>query len=310
MSASAIEFQDVQKSLGLASSRGLAFSLGPLSLNVPCGSIYALIGPNGAGKSTALNMLMGMGEPSLGSIRILGRDISGEEVEIKRRTAYVSPDMDYRAWGTVGRAIDFVRGFYPDWNVSHCEELQFMFGVHRDSRVDALSFGARMKLALVLALSRDAELLVLDEPTLGLDAIGRRQLFAELLKFMAREGRTILISSHQLTDLERFADHAAIMNQGRLLTWGRMDKLVERYRQFDARVVRETPGYVPGVSVIDRQGDRVRLLIDQEAVPHDVLEALHLEVLAQVPLTLEDLFLALIKSADGRSGWWPQMSAA
>jgi ABC-2 type transport system ATP-binding protein len=310
MSASAIEFQDVQKSFGLAFSPGLAFSLGPLSLNVPCGSIYALIGPNGAGKSTALNMLMGMGEPSLGSIRILGRDIRAEEVEIKRRTAYVSPDMDYRAWGTVGRAIDFVRGFYPDWNAAHCEELQFLFGVHRDSRVDALSFGARMKLALVLALSRDAELLVLDEPTLGLDAIARRQLFTELLKFMTREGRTILISSHQLTDLERFADHAAIVNQGRLLTCGRMDKLVERYRQFDARVVRDTPEYVPGISVIDRQGDRVRLLIDQEAAPHDVLEALHLEVLAQVPLTLEDLFLALIKSADGRGGWWPQLSAA
>jgi ABC-type multidrug transport system ATPase subunit len=310
MSASAIEFQDVQKSFGPAFSPGLAFSLGPLSLNVPCGSIYALIGPNGAGKSTALNMLMGMGEPALGSIRILGRDIRGQEVEIKRRTAYVSPDMDYRAWGTVGRAIDFVRGFYPDWNAAHCEELQFMFGVHRDSRVDALSFGGRMKLALVLALSRDAELLVLDEPTLGLDAIARRQLFTELLKFMARDGRTILISSHQLTDLERFADHAAIVNQGKLLTCGRMDRLVERYRQIDARVVRDTPLGVPGISVIDGQGDRVRLLIDQDAVSADALEALHLEVLAQVPLTLEDLFLALIKSADSRSGWWPHMSAA
>jgi ABC-2 type transport system ATP-binding protein len=304
MSASAIEFQDVQKSFGLA------FSLGPLSLNVPCGSIYALIGPNGAGKSTALNMLMGMGEPGLGNIRVLGRDMRGDEVEIKRRTAYVSPDMDYRAWGTVGRAIDFVRGFYPDWNAALCEELQFTFGVHRDSRVDALSFGARMKLALVLALSRDAELLVLDEPTLGLDAIARRQLFAELLKFMTRDGRTILISSHQLTDLERFADHAAIMNQGRLLTSGRMDRLVERYRQFDARVVRDTPSSVPGVSLIDRQGDRVRLLIDQDSAPVDALAALGVEVLAEVPLTLEDLFLALIKSANSRSGWWPHLSAA
>jgi ABC-2 type transport system ATP-binding protein len=305
MSAPAIQFQDVQKSFGQ-----LAFSLGPLSLDVPCGSIYALIGPNGAGKSTALNMLMGMGEPTLGSIRVLGHDIDGEEVEIKRRTAYVSPDMDYRAWGTVGRAIDFVRGFYSDWNAARCEELQFMFGVHRDSRVDALSFGARMKLALVLALSRDAELLVLDEPTLGLDAIARRQLFVELLKFMARDGRTILISSHQLTDLERFADHAAIMNQGRLLTSGRMDRLVERYLQFDARIVRDTPLEMPGVSVIDRQADRVRLLIDQDAAPRDALEALSLEVLAQVPLTLEDLFLVLIKSANSRSGWWPQLSAA
>src|ERR1700729_1565536 len=179
MSATAVEFEGIQKSFGLA------FSLGPLTLAVPRGSIYALIGPNGAGKSTALNMLMGMGEPSLGSIRVLGRDIRGEEVEIKRRTAYVSPDMDYRAWGTVGRAIDFVRGFYPDWNAAHCEELQFQFGVHRDSRVDALSFGARMKLALILALSREAELLVMDEATLGLDAVARRQLFSELLRFMS-----------------------------------------------------------------------------------------------------------------------------
>ena len=305
MSASAIEFQDIQKSFGLT------FSLGPLSLTVPRGSIYALIGPNGAGKSTALNMLMGMGEPALGSIRVLDRNLREDEVEIKRRTAYVSPDMDYRAWGTVGRALDFVRGFYPDWNEARCEELQFEFGVHRDSRVDALSFGARMKLALVLALSRNAELLVLDEPTLGLDAIARRQLFTELLKFMAREGRTILISSHQLTDLERFADHAAILNHGRLLTWGRMDQLVERYRQFDARIVRDTPEYVPGVSVIDRQGDRVRLLIDQDLVSQlTPLKCRTSKCLGQIPLTLEDLFLALIKSADGQSGWWPHMSAA
>jgi ABC-2 type transport system ATP-binding protein len=304
MSASAIEFRDVQKSFGLA------FRLGPFSLSVPRGSIYALIGPNGAGKSTALNMLMGMGEPGLGEIRVLGRDTKADEVEIKRRTAYVSPDMDYRAWGTVGRAIDFVRGFYPDWNAGRCEELQFKFGVHRESRIDALSFGARMKFALLLALARDAELLVLDEPTLGLDAIARRQLFTELLKFMAGDGRTILISSHQLTDLERFADHAAILNQGRLLTSGRMDRLVERYRQIDARVARDTAFDMAGISVIDRQENRVRLLIDQDAASPDAVAALHLDVLAEIPLTLEDLFLALVKSADGRSGWWPHMSAA
>jgi len=303
MSASAIDFQDIQKRFGLA------FSLGPFTLTVPRGSIYALIGPNGAGKSTALNMLMGMGEPTRGNIKVLDRDILEDEVEIKRRTAYVSPDMDYRAWGTVGRAIDFVRGFYPDWDAARCEELQFVFDVHRDIRIDALSFGGRMKLALVLALSRDAELLVLDEPTLGLDAIARRQLFTELLKFMTRDGRTILISSHQLTDLERFADHAAIVNQGKLLTSGRMDKLVERYRQFDARILCDTPLGVPGVSVIDHQGDRVRLLVDGDVVSASPLEMPQIEVLAQVPFTLEELFLALITSANGRSGWWPHMSA-
>jgi ABC-2 type transport system ATP-binding protein len=300
----AIEFQDVQKSFGLN------FKLGPLSLSVPRGSIFALIGPNGAGKSTALNMLMGLGEPGFGKIRVLDRDLPADEVDIKRRTAYVSPDMDYRAWGTVGRVIDFIRGFYPDWNAARCEELQFAFGVHRDARVDTLSFGSRMKLALILALSRDAELLVLDEPTVGLDAVARRRLFAELLRFMAKDGRTILISSHQLTDLERFADHVAIVNKGKILAAGRMDRMIERYRQVDARIVREAETAINGVQVIDRSSDRARILIDRDAAPPGALEKLGVEVLGEVPLSLEDLFLALIKAADIRSGWWPQMSAA
>ncbi|HEX3396186.1 MAG TPA: ABC transporter ATP-binding protein [Steroidobacteraceae bacterium] len=304
MNPFAIEFQDVQKSFELN------FTLGPLSLRVPRGSIYGLIGPNGAGKSTALNMLMGLGEPGFGNIRVLDRDLPADEVDIKRRTAFVSPDMDFRAWGTVGRVIDFVRGFYPDWNAGRCEELQFAFGVHRDARVDALSFGSRMKLALILALSRDAELLVLDEPTLGLDAVARRQLFAELLRFMSADGRTILISSHQLTDLERFADHVAVVNKGKLLTSGRMDRMIERYRQVDARILSDARIAAAGVQVLDQSGDRVKILVDQDAAAADALAQVHVEVLAEVPLSLEELFLALIKSADMRSGWWPQMSAA
>jgi ABC-2 type transport system ATP-binding protein len=304
MTRAAIEFKDVRKSFGLN------FSLGPLSLTVPRGSIFGLIGPNGAGKSTALNMLMGLGEPHFGNIRVLGCDLPSNEVEVKRRTAFVSPDMDYRAWGTVGRAIDFVRGFYPDWNAARCEELQFAFGVHRGSRLEALSFGARMKLALILALSREADLLVLDEPTLGLDAVARRQLFSELLRFMSTEGRTILISSHQLTDLERFADHVAIVNRGKLLTTGRTDRLLERYRQFDVRICPDTKAAVNGVQVLDRSGDRAKILLDQDSGPADALRELNAEVVAEIALSLEDLFLNLIKSDDTRSGWWPQMSAA
>jgi ABC-2 type transport system ATP-binding protein len=304
MSAAAIELADIQKSFGLA------FKLGSLSLQVPCGSIFALIGPNGAGKSTLLNMLMGVGEPERGAIHVLGLGVAEHEVQIKRRTAYVSPDMDYRAWGTVGRAIDFVRGFYTDWDSTRCEELQFAFGLHRAARVDALSFGARMKLAIVLALSRNAELLVLDEPTLGLDAIARRQFFTELLRFMQGENRTILISSHQLTDLERFADHAAIINQGKLVASGRMDQLVERYEQLDAQIGRETALDIAGINVIARDGKRVRLLIDRHSMPADALEQLEIKEVQEVPLTLEELFLTLIRIANARSGWWPQMSAA
>jgi ABC-2 type transport system ATP-binding protein len=189
-------------------------------------------------------------------------------------------------------------------------ELQFAFGLHRHERVDSLSFGGRMKLAIVLALSRDAELLVLDEPTLGLDAIARRQFFTELLRFMQGENRTILISSHQLTDLERFADHVAIINQGKLLASGRMDQLVERYEQVDAQVGRETALALAGINIIAREGNRVRLLIDRHSMPADGFAQLDIKDVQQVPLTLEELFLTLIRVANGRSGWWPQMSAA
>src|SRR5207248_8494855 len=146
---------------------------------------------NGAGKTTLLDLLMGMGRPDTGRVRMLGRDLARDEVAIKRRTAYVNPDLDYGAWGTVGAATAFVRGFYPDWDDGRCERLVAEFGLGPDEKVATLPFGSRIKLALVLALARDAELLLLDEPTVGLDAVSCRLLHAELMSFMRRADRTI-----------------------------------------------------------------------------------------------------------------------
>jgi ABC-2 type transport system ATP-binding protein len=287
MSKAAIEIRSLEKHLGM-------FKLGPLSLNIPRGAIYGLIGPNGAGKTTTLDLLLGLTQPDNGELRLLGRELDLHEVEIKRRVAYVSPDLNYQAWGTVERAIAFVSGFYPDWNRDRCERLQFEFGVHKDEKIAALSFGARIKLALIMALSRDAELLVLDEPTVGLDAVSRRQLFAELLAFMRKEDRTILISSHQLTDLERFADHVAIMDQGRLLTAGRVDELLERHALLQVRSTRNEALSKPGLRVLKRDGDRFELLLDRQLMTRDSLATLGMEVIAETPLTLEDLFIALV----------------
>jgi ABC-2 type transport system ATP-binding protein len=288
MTAPAIELDRVQKRWG-------DFALGPLSLAVPQGAIYALIGPNGAGKTTTLDLLMGMGAPDSGEIRMLGLALPRDEVEIKRRTAYVSPDTGYQAWGSVGRAVDFVRGFYPDWNDQHCARLLNEFGLRREEKIAALSFGARTKLSLVLALAREAELLLLDEPTIGLDAGARHQLFAELLAFMRREDRTIVISSHQLADVERFADHCAIIDKGKLLIAGRMDELVDRYRQVDVRFAREPAPAINGARVLERQGDRARLLIDRTVAASADLAAAGTEVIGDVPMTLEELFLALVQ---------------
>ena len=159
----------------------------------------------------------------------------------------------------------------------------------------ALSFGARIKLSLVLALSRDAELLLLDEPTVGLDVNARLKLFSEILEFVKREDRTVVISSHQLSDLERLADHVAILAKGQLLTMGRMDELVERYVRLDARLI--TGGAMPslaGVRVMERDGERLRLLFDRSVGVRAQLAEAGIEVLGETPMTLEEIFVALV----------------
>ncbi len=279
---------------GVTSRRG-KFQLGPLDWTVPRGSVVAFIGPNGSGKTTTMDLLMGLGRPDAGDIEMVSLRQPADEVAVKAKVAYVNPDLNFATWGKVGRAIDFISGFYPDWDTARCDRLLAEFDLDRGQRIVALSFGARIKLSLVMALSRDAELLLLDEPTVGLDVAARLKLFSEILDFMKREGRTVVISSHQLADLERLADHVAILDQGRLLTMGRMDELVERYVQIDARLT--TGGALPtldGVRVTVREGERVRLLFDRTLGSEADLAACGLEILAQTPLTLEDLFVALV----------------
>ena len=279
------------------------FSLGPLSLLVPRGTVCALVGPNGAGKTTLLNLLMGIGPGDGGRASVLGHDIGTAAVEIKRRTAFVSPEISYRAWGTVGRAIDFVSGFYPDWDPARCERLRDQLGLKRTERIESLSFGGRVKLSLLMALSRSAELLLLDEPTIGLDPLARQALFAELLGFMRNEDRTIVISSHQLTELERIADHVAIINQGQMIVSGAIPDVLERYQELD--VLLGTAGLEdrPGVYPLARAGDRARILVDRSCA-----DTLGLETIGARALTLEELFVALVRSHVGLR-WRARMAA-
>jgi len=282
----AVALKGVERRLG-------DFVLGPLDLTVPRGAVLAFVGPNGAGKTTTLDLMMGMGAPDRGEIGVLGLAMPQGEVAIKQRCAYVSPDLNFTPWGSVGRALDFVRGFYPDWDQGRCERLLREFSIARNERIASLSFGARIKLSLVMALSRDAELLLLDEPTVGLDVNARLLLFREIRDFVKREGRAVMISSHQLSDLERLADHVAILNKGKLIASGRMDALVERYVQLEARL--NTGGAMPvleGVTVLARDGARLSLMLDRKQdVP---LAQSGIEVLRETPMSLEDIFVALV----------------
>jgi ABC-2 type transport system ATP-binding protein len=290
MNTPAIEVRNLEKHFP-------GFHLGPLSLTVPRGAIYGLIGPNGAGKSTTIDLLLGMGAPDAGQMRLLGMDPVHQEVEIKRRLAYVSPELNYASWGKVGRAVQFVRGFYPDWDQARCDRLLTEFRMGAEDKIATLSFGARTKLSLVLALSRQPDLIVLDEPTVGLDALSRQQLYTELLAVVQAEQRTVLLSSHNLADIERFGDHVGMIKEGKLLLEGRMDAVVDQHRLVDF----ETPepfvwSARQGFRLVSQEPGRCRALVALEPGWRQWLEGRGARQIAETPMTLEELFLALMKN--------------
>lgn len=275
-----------------------AFDLGPLDLTVPKGSIYGFVGPNGAGKTTTIDLMFGMGRADAGSIHINGLNRETHEVAIKKRAAYVGPDLEYANWGTIGRAIRFVRGFYPDtWDDEYCEELLGNFNLDPGDKISALSFGSRTKLAILIALSRRPDLLVLDEPTTGLDAIAKQKLFSQLLALVQDSDRTILISSHSLADVERFADQLGIIKTGVMLHEGPTSDIVERYCLVDFTLPNGGDFTEPdGLNFIRRDADRIRVLADRQSEGLATLDSIGADALTESPVTLEDLFVSLLKN--------------
>jgi ABC-2 type transport system ATP-binding protein len=278
------------------------FQLGPLDLTVPRGAIYGLIGPNGAGKTTAIDLIFGMGRNDVGQIRVLGFDHRADEVSLKRRAAYVGPDLNFQVWGRVGKAIRFVRGFYPEWDDAYCAKLMKTFHLADADHVIALSFGARTKLSLLLALARRPEVLILDEPMTGLDPISKQQVFGELLNAIQDGERTVLISSHGLTDIERFADHIGMLRAGQLVLEGRTDEILDRYcfAEYVTRNGATTFPSAEGLTILNEDQNRWRALLDQKRVGPEWLEAHGAGQVSLTRLTLEELFIALFKEREAQ----------
>src|SRR6185436_7514713 len=289
MSANAIEIRGLEKTFP-------TFHLGPLDMTVPAGAIYGFVGPNGSGKTTTIDLIFGMCAKDAGSITVLGLDHEQDEVAMKRQVAYVSPDLQFQPWGRVHQVIAFVRGFYPPWDDDYCNRLLASLGVDANDRIATLSFGTRIKLALILALSWRPKVLILDEPTVGLDAISKQAVFAELLAAVRDGERTVLISSHGLSDVERFADHLGMIRNGRLLFEGSTADVIARFRVVDFMIGNgERLTGRPGIFVQQRDGSRWRALVDLERTPIETLQGLGATPIADAPVTLEELFVTVGK---------------
>lgn len=203
-----------------------------LDLAVPEGSISAFLGPNGSGKTTTIRMLLGLARPSAGNGLVFGQPISDDvaSVRIRQRTGYVGEDKRLYGYMTVEQMLSFVRSAYPNWNRDREHALIKRFRLPLDRKCKKLSKGMRTKLALVLALSRRADLLIFDEPAEGLDP-GAAEHLLEAVVQAAADGATVFFSTHQISEVERIADRIFIMNRGQLVLQGAMEDIRENYRR-------------------------------------------------------------------------------
>lgn len=207
-----------------------------LTLDVPRGSVFGLLGRNGSGKTTLLRILLGVVRATGGQCQVLGRDPVTDAIAIRTRVGYVPQTCDFDPSMTARQTLDFVRGFYPGtWQDELATALLDRFEVPLGKRVAELSGGHKARLSLVAALAFDPELLILDEPTAGLDAVVRRDFVESVIELMTDEGRTVLLASHQLNEVELLADRVAILEGGRLLVDATVDELKEQLCRVTAR---------------------------------------------------------------------------
>jgi ABC-2 type transport system ATP-binding protein len=196
---------------------GREFAIRELAMTVPTGSVYGFLGPNGSGKTTTLRLLLGMLPANDGTIDVLGHDIPRGAHKALAKIGYVPERLHLYPTLTVEETIRYHAAFYPDWDRARAEALRRDFVLRAEQPVERLSKGESGKLMMLLALAHDPDLLVLDEPTDGLDPVVRRDVLAALLEFAASRGATVLISSHLIHEQERICDHVGVMDGGRLI---------------------------------------------------------------------------------------------
>jgi ABC-2 type transport system ATP-binding protein len=215
----------------LSYAYGRAEALHDVSFTVPEGAVYALLGPNGAGKTTLLQLLVGLRRAGAGSMRLLGRDVRQLTHDERARISYVAEGQSLPGWMRLEQLESYLSPLYPTWDSALARELRDRFALDGRRRIGTLSRGERMKAALLCALAPRPKLLLMDEPFTGMDALVKDDLVRGLLESAGSEGWTVLISSHDLGELELLADWVGLIERGRMLVSEPMEQLRERFKR-------------------------------------------------------------------------------
>jgi ABC-2 type transport system ATP-binding protein len=286
---------------GLTRYFGNMCAVDQVSLSVPRGSVYAFLGRNGSGKSTLVRMILGLLGPTRGSSTVLGEDSQKLSPATRGRLAYVAEGHPLFDWMRVEQLEHFQKKFYPDWDGHIFGKVVEHFDLDRKAKAATLSRGQRAGLSLALALAGRPELLVMDDPALGLDPVARRTLLETMILVTRDAGHTIFFTSHILDDVERVADHIAILDRSVLRVACPVEVFHARTRRFMLEFAQQPPSIsmLPGLLEAQRQGKVVRVTV---ANFHEETEksitALGAVSVVEHPLTLEDAVIAYL----GRRG--------
>jgi ABC-2 type transport system ATP-binding protein len=230
VSESVIDIADLTRRFGDKTA------LASVSLALPRGAVYGLVGANGAGKTTLIKHVLGLLRAESGSVRVFGLDPVADPVAVLSRIGYLSEENDVPGWMRVDELIRYSRAFYPAWDDVYAEELRQAFALDSTAKIKNLSKGQKARVGLLIALAHRPELLVLDEPSSGLDPIVRRDILGAVIRTIADEGRTVLFSSHLLGEVEQVADHVTMIDEGNIVLSAPLDAIRESHR-VDGRVL-------------------------------------------------------------------------
>ena len=212
---------------------GATTALDSVSLSLPRGAVYGLVGANGAGKTTLIRHILGLLRAESGSVRVFGLDPVADPVAVLSRIGYLSEENDLPGWMRVDELIRYTSAFYPKWENDYAEELRRTFALEAAAKIKDLSKGQKARAGLLIALAHRPELLVLDEPSSGLDPLVRRDILGAVIRTIADEGRTVLFSSHLLEEVEQVADHVTMISYGRIVLSAPLDAIKESHRSLN-----------------------------------------------------------------------------
>jgi len=276
---------------------GKKVALQDVTLHAQRGRVFGLVGENGAGKTTLMKHLLGALAPDSGEVRVLGHDPTRNPPAVLSRIGFLSEDRDLPRWMRVGELMRYTQAFYPDWDPTYAEQLRQQFSLRLDSKVRSLSRGELARAGMLVALAHKPELLLLDEPSSGLDAVARRDILAVVIRSVVEDGRTVVFSSHLLDEIERVADDVAMIHGGKLALFDSMENIRATHQRYVV-AFDEKQSQFPAIScAIDTEGegrDWAVVCHGDPATTRAAVTATGARVLEESSPTLDAIFLARV----------------